>query len=677
MLDYKDYYLLNFIAKTKHVLSVEDLAKLLGVSRRSIYYSINKINYHLEQLHLQPLSNHRDTGIHLSSSTKDFLLTEMHTELASTYAFKKDERIALMVLYIVTRSHTIGIHDFEYLFTVSRNTVINDVKSLRSMLNTFFLSLQYDQNSYHILGEPLRLRSVILYLLSSYHYLLKIVDLELYDEYDFTSFSHLIKLIETELGVTYVNETKDILAKMLSIIKKHHIPPISLRPLDMQDIKRNPEYHSVERIFHQYVDDNELIYITLQLMGLRVHVHHDLDFKDDQLIHDIVKLIIQTFKDYLLIDFVDETTLYDSLYLHFKSGVVRYKYGILYDNDLKDDILEQYQPLYRISKLACKKVEQLISAPISDDDIAYVTMHIGAHLKREQQHFKIHKLLLVCLNGVATSKMLRVELEMVSNHIDIIDAVSIDEVESLANEVDYIISTIPLEQKALEHKIIFVNPVLTQQEKDYLASLFGHNSIPLQYEKFKSSLEQSLKTHLNQKEVAQTMQTVEKLMHQYLMKGFSKENTVDAMLKDLLKPDHITFLDKVNNYEEALYTSGNILIKKNIITNHYIEKVIDNLKTLGPYIVVAPNVVISHARPEDGAMKLGMSMLILKEPVNFSEDKDRFARIIITLSAPDPNSHLTALSQLSALLMEQLDSLLQVSTKEDVLSLIHTYSNTQ
>jgi mannitol/fructose-specific phosphotransferase system IIA component (Ntr-type) len=70
-----------------------------------------------------------------------------------------------------------------------------------------------------------------------------------------------------------------------------------------------------------------------------------------------------------------------------------------------------------------------------------------------------------------------------------------------------------------------------------------------------------------------------------------------------------------------------------------------------------------------------MSMLILKESVSFSDEKDRNARIIVTLSAPDPDSHLVALGQLSELLMEEADKLLEMNSKEDVLALVDQYSN--
>jgi mannitol operon transcriptional antiterminator len=676
MLDYKDYYLLNLISRSYQTLSVEDLAKLMGVSRRSIYYSINKINYHFQQLNIDPLNIQRNVGIKMSDKAREFLKKELNKELSNKYVYKQKERNAYQILYMLTHDGPVGITDFEELFNVSRNTVINDTRELRNELSSFNLELLYDQQyGYVIKGEALRIRSVVLYIISSYNYILKINSLGIYD-YDFLeTCMDAIKRIEKDLGVTYVNETKDVLAKVVSVIVKNDFTSINFQDKDLKIIEDGPEYPIVLKHFDQLVEKSEIHYITLQLMGLRIHAHNDLDSYDDDLIHQITQISIETFKANVFIHFDNEEKLYEGLYNHFKSGLVRYRYGILYDNHLKEDIKEQYQGLYRIAKFACNRVEQLISSPISDDDVAYIAMHFGAHIRREKQTFKTYKLLLVCLNGVATSKMLSAELELLTENIEIIDAVSLDEIPIYADEVDYIITTIPLDDKKYKDKTIFVNPVLTDNERLLLSKLFGGPSLQGNYEKFKTTLLNELKPLLTTQVYEKASELIESLSTQYFTKGIIKERNEAIMLNDLITKDHITFIDKLDSYQEALREGAKVLIQENYITEQYVEKVIENVDKLGPYIVVAPNVAISHARPIDGALKLGMSILFLKEPVSFSNEKDRNARIIVTLSAPDADSHLIALGQLSELLMEEIDKLLNMSSKGEVLALIDQYSN--
>ncbi|MFW6299121.1 MAG: PTS sugar transporter subunit IIA [Bacillota bacterium] len=145
-------------------------------------------------------------------------------------------------------------------------------------------------------------------------------------------------------------------------------------------------------------------------------------------------------------------------------------------------------------------------------------------------------------------------------------------------------------------------------------------------------------------------------------------------LGDLIGEDHIIFKKSVKDYEEAIRESGQILLDKGIIEERYLDKVIENVKTIGPYIVIAPMIALSHARPEDGAKDLGMSLLMLEEPVDFSEKKDRKARAIITLAANDENAHLEALSQMSTMLMENMETFLGAKDKKTILDLVEKYS---
>ena len=146
------------------------------------------------------------------------------------------------------------------------------------------------------------------------------------------------------------------------------------------------------------------------------------------------------------------------------------------------------------------------------------------------------------------------------------------------------------------------------------------------------------------------------------------------MLNDLITREMILFEKSVSTWEAALHLSAKPLLSNKIIEPRYVDKVIANVKEMGPYIVIAPTIAISHARPEDGANGLGMTILVLEEPIYFSSKQDRPVRIVITLAAPDNEQHLLALQQLSQLLMEDLDNLLLTTNADQVLKLVEKYS---
>lgn len=91
------------------------------------------------------------------------------------------------------------------------------------------------------------------------------------------------------------------------------------------------------------------------------------------------------------------------------------------------------------------------------------------------------------------------------------------------------------------------------------------------------------------------------------------------MALDALTKDKITMKEKVNDWEEAIHIAAEPLLAQNYIEPGYVEAMIDSVKTLGPYIVIAPNVAIAHARPDNHVNKVGISLLKLGVPINFSE----------------------------------------------------------
>jgi len=672
LLVYKDYYIMHLLMHTSQALTVDDLSELLSISRRSVYYALMKINEYLTA-HQQQEIKPTEEGIKIDDETRRYLKDELHDIITETYIHTPKERKGVIALLLLSLDDRYSISDFERLFKVSRNTVITDINALKKQIKTFNLSLKYAQDvNYYIEGRPLRQRSFLLYTLSTFHYLIKINAFDTYDQKDYDDILVKLHTVEQTINVHYVKETKEILAKMIAIIKKSNFEPINFDKEATQMIEATPEYQAVVQAFNEDIFKTELLYITLHLLGLRVHAYEGLLMKDDKTIHEMVSTIINKFKSFTLMQFDDEKMLYDGLYYHMKSAIIRYKYGIIYENELKNDIKERYPSIYNIAKKIVKELEAIIQYPISDDDVAYIAMHFGGHLKREKKKINTKTILLVCLNGISTSKLLRRRLEETLEGITIIDAVSLEEIEIYADDVDFIVSTIPIENNPYHHKTIMVQTLPTEMDLTRLKQTLSITQKESNINDFKKAFLKAIKKQFNEEEYFSIKTIFTEQMTLFYKKD--KERIDDAMLNELLTAEHIMFKQKANSIKEALFDSAKPLIDKEMIETKYVDKVLQNLKEMGPYIVVAPYIAISHARPTDGVNELSMSLLKLEESINFSTSEDREVKVVITLAAPDENSHLTALGQLSNMLMSDSEALLNASKKEDIIALIEKYS---
>lgn len=97
------------------------------------------------------------------------------------------------------------------------------------------------------------------------------------------------------------------------------------------------------------------------------------------------------------------------------------------------------------------------------------------------------------------------------------------------------------------------------------------------------------------------------------------------------------------------------LVERNIIEEKYIDAMIDSVLKFGPYIVIAKNVALAHARPEEGAIETKLYFTTLKNDIEFGELDNDPVKLLIVLSAKDSNSHLEILCQLGSILEKKRD----------------------
>lgn len=148
------------------------------------------------------------------------------------------------------------------------------------------------------------------------------------------------------------------------------------------------------------------------------------------------------------------------------------------------------------------------------------------------------------------------------------------------------------------------------------------------------------------------------------------------MLIDILREELIKLNVKCNDWKEAIEEGAYLLEKEGIVNKNYKEAIINNFYELGPYMVIAPGIVLSHARPEAGVNNNGISILTLEDPIEFGSELNDPVKLIITLAAKDNTSHLSALSKLMEILMnsDDLNSIINAKTVQEVVKIIEKYS---
>ena len=66
--------------------------------------------------------------------------------------------------------------------------------------------------------------------------------------------------------------------------------------------------------------------------------------------------------------------------------------------------------------------------------------------------------------------------------------------------------------------------------------------------------------------------------------------------------------------------------------------------------MLAPQIALAHARPEDGALRQGLALLLLDEPVVFGSAENDPVDLVWMFCATDYEAHLAMLAALAGLL---------------------------
>ncbi|WP_182049587.1 PTS sugar transporter subunit IIA [Changpingibacter yushuensis] len=151
-----------------------------------------------------------------------------------------------------------------------------------------------------------------------------------------------------------------------------------------------------------------------------------------------------------------------------------------------------------------------------------------------------------------------------------------------------------------------------------------------------------------------------------------------SSLLELLPSESTVTLVDASSWEGAIRAAGEALVAGGITEPPYTEEMIETVKNLGPYIVIAPGLALAHSRPSPSVLRTGLSWVGLLHPVEFGSSRNDPVRLVIGLAARDHNEHLTAMAQLAALVSDKdrLEQLASLDSPEAVRQAISDFERT-
>ena len=708
-LNSKSLEILNYLLDKNDFVKIKELADLYNCTDRTMRYTIDKIERFLRKNGFSYLEKQHSKGVKLlvEDSLKKFINTFSGEYIPYSYTHSDKERFNFIITKLLQNTEPLKRDYFERKLYVSKNTILKDINSIQKwlvdrdmkLIKKARVGILIEATEIHrrkalidLASETIATKDIVNFMNRKIA-LSKINSLQfdtLFSEIDINFLNVIIIECEKNLGREFSDEAYSNLLTHIAIMIKRiqSKKSIYIPAIEIDNLKNTIEYNIAEKIivhiekkYAIVVPCEEINYIALHILGAKVIKNSDsmnvLNWKQNGL-SVVVKIMTDEIEEIYNTSFGNKKDkIMEGLVIHLRPSIYRIKYNLKLMNPLLEEIKDKYKELFLNTKYVVRHLETYIHSSIEDHEISYISLHFGAALENSKAAKKEKvKVVIVCGTGIGTAKMLASQIEK-EFYVEIVDTISSRAAANMnMDKLDFIISTVDIPNIAIE-QYIKINPLLMEKDYEILKQKFKIKyGIEKNYEMQMQKVNKLITIAEKYCTINDKQQLQYEFMYELLSDNKSPIRRCVYMLNDLLTFDVIKLNVECSSWKEAILEGTSLLEEKGYIEKRYTEAIIDNFNEFGPYMVVAPGIVLSHARPENGVKKLSMSLITLKNEVKFGNETNDPVKLVITLAATDSETHLKALSQLMELFMNSSDlhGMMFSTNKDQTLEIIKKYS---
>lgn len=678
----------QLITKTEYsqTMSIQDLAEMFKVSSRTIRYDIEQINDYLKENHLQPLNLGKQGVINTQAD-----ITKARESLSEEgfYSFKlsREERVCFSAVMMICSDDYITLSEIADQLFVSKSTIIQDLEHIKSFFRERHLYVLSHSNKGLLLeGREIDKRNLLIDMIQSENSIFKAEPI----------FQHLTQCLSKNLKIDLedismiekiINEAEHIYGRFLtdqSFVQLRNYFQLSLYRLrkahyvEYGDDKNSKwdmakgMIDQIQQFIVKEIPDTEIYYVASVLNRMK-YIKKTTSNKEIVKMQVITRNFIEKISKDIHRNLQGDYIFYENLINHLEStfSTLGDRFAI---NSVVDEILQRYPEVKQATERNVYVFEEYVGRKLSEEEIAYIVVHICAAIERNKNETVRYSVVLVCNGGIGTSQLLLARLEKFF-HLDVIDIIPAHDIENMnMDDVDAVISTISLEGKGIEY--IQVDPLLTDEDcirvGEKLSKIHPKVSeketISEENQDSLKSLE-TIKDILEEDEEEIAIGKIKSVIESFFQK---KEETT---LSDLLPAQAIQIGVECSDWKGAIEASAKYLLKNGAINENYIKAMIKNVMENGPYIVVAPGFALPHEALNAGASKVGMSLIRLKTPVPFGKKEMDPIEWVCCLSAINKETHLKAMFQLVNLFYNQSfrKQIKECKTGEEIYKIIEQF----
>ena len=399
------------------------------------------------------------------------------------------DRIRYILSLLLESDDYISLNEIMDKVFISKNTLNNYIKTIKKIIEKYYLEYIAKPNvGIKLIGTEDNKRKCIMDHVITYDF----------DNY-ITGFTKEERALFIGIDLDYLKEitlsqlkrrnieTSDYniknliihLALMISRVKQNNY-------INLLDIETDYSImgiveslcKDVEQYYDIIISKGEKIYIYLHFVA---NTHMEAADIDDEWLERSVQNILDIIYENYSFDLRDDEILTGDLFRHMKSIFINKSFGLNIRNPLINTIKNNYPLAFEITLTAISKVFAKQPFVLNEEDVGYVSVHIGAAIERYfAKRLEKKNVILVCGSGQATIRMLEARLNLYfSDKINIVRCISYNDYNNYRgkdfNRIDFVISTVPLESKIVPS--ITVNFALKNKDVESISRFINRINV--------------------------------------------------------------------------------------------------------------------------------------------------------------------------------------------------------
>ena len=476
----RQIFLLEYLLKQNEYLSANQLSEKYGVSTKTVYQDIDKINYFLEEgaLNSRIIKVPRK-GIKLSADEERkrihaFLLENKFESGAENYSPEYRELEIIKRLFI--NQDKLDIYEFAEEMYVTESTVHRDIDKLENNLGEFDLKIRIKHDCFYVDGDEWSIRKALYSYITQNQTIRSEKGLEgFFTKGDVEKCREAIDRLSQKYHHQFSDDYSWLLLTECLVFKKRTDQKnyLTKRTSNLiNDLSHLEVYFFSGELLENIIDKpfSEISPYEIEAMAYSLLAYGFSIQSADyiQNIEEQVNELIEKVSSLLSLDLTKDKHLKLMLSNHISKMIFRLRNQIYITNPAIEEIKKQYSSLFNVIWIAIRDLGKYYEINIPNEELAFIVIHFQLAIEKILKPLNV---VVICQNGIATSELIMSKLHKIFDADAKITNISVREIDfyDLSN-IDLIISTISLPDITIP--VIEVSPILTKGEIESIRSFY-------------------------------------------------------------------------------------------------------------------------------------------------------------------------------------------------------------